>query len=69
MDEDGTEACFDDPWWDELAIDHETESQLQVIEQTGQPSPTATPDSLSCPTLQAQIQEVHTATLIAAPGT
>lgn len=66
MDEDGADESFDDPWWDDLAIDHETESQLQVAEQKGLSTPVATPKDVPLHALQAQIQEVRRFTLIAA---
>jgi len=59
MDEDGADESFDDPWWDDLAFDNETELQLQVAEQKGQPSPAATPQDVPLHALQAQIQEVR----------
>ncbi|WFD19462.1 hypothetical protein MCAP1_001692 [Malassezia caprae] len=59
MDEDGADESFDDPWWDELAIDNETESQLQVAEQTGQRTPAATPQDVPPHALHAQIEELR----------
>lgn len=62
MDADGDES-FDDDWWDSLAIDPVTDTQLQALEIQAQASGNVNTPASTAPSepasLQAQLQELR----------